>query len=88
MAAKGQLRLIRPRGAVQGPDLFELLQQKKSFASCHVIAYARQLAAGLAFIHGKRIILRDLKLENILVDPVRKGRGGWIPYSGAHDRVL
>jgi len=53
---------------VQGGDLLKHLQIKKRFKESAVQFYAAQIALAIGHLHSKRIIYRDLKLENILMN--------------------
>ena len=54
-----------------GGTLFELIQKTGALPEDEAKGLCRQLVSALAYLHGKRIIHRDLKLENIMLS---KGR--------------
>lgn len=56
---------------IDGGDLASLLQRSGRLAEETAAKYARQLCQGLAAIHNRDILHRDLKPQNILID----GRG-------------
>ena len=53
---------------VEGGDLFRHLAKKGKFNEKVARFYAAQVLVALGYLHKKRIIYRDLKLENILLD--------------------
>lgn len=42
--------------------------KEEGFTPLHVKSYLYQLVAGIAFCHGRRILHRDLKPQNLLID--------------------
>ena len=48
--------------------MYKILKSEKKFAEETVIFYAIQLIMAIDYLHHKKIIHRDLKLENIMVD--------------------
>jgi len=53
---------------IEGGDLFRHLAKKGKFKEKVARFYAAQVLVALGYLHKKRIIYRDLKLENILLD--------------------
>ncbi|XP_069490068.1 testis-specific serine/threonine-protein kinase 4 isoform X2 [Ambystoma mexicanum] len=54
---------LAPRG-----DVIRRLKRKGAFQECLAGKWFSQLARGMAYIHSKGIVHRDLKLENLLLD--------------------
>ena len=48
--------------------MFKNLKQVKRFPEEAVKFYAAQLASSLAYLHKQKLVHRDLKLENVLLD--------------------
>eukprot|EP00915_Cephaloidophora_sp_WS-2016_P004250 GHVH01005730.1.p1 GENE.GHVH01005730.1~~GHVH01005730.1.p1 ORF type:complete len:497 (+),score=39.58 GHVH01005730.1:146-1636(+) len=59
---------------LSGGELFVELSKKKRFKQERVAVYIRQILKGLAYIHGKGVVHRDLKCENILLDKRRNSK--------------
>ena len=53
---------------LSGGDLLGHLEKNKRFSEKRTQLYLAELSLGLFFLHGKGIIYRDMKPENILVD--------------------
>lgn len=51
----------------QGGDLFNFLQKNGNFTEDETAFYAVQIANMIRFLHEKKIVFRDLKLENICI---------------------
>lgn len=49
-------------------DMYDLLKKRK-FTSENCLFYFCEILCGLTFIHDKGLIYRDMKLENILINP-------------------
>ncbi|MCK4763008.1 MAG: serine/threonine protein kinase [Candidatus Aminicenantes bacterium] len=53
---------------VKGTDLEKVLDQKERLPIKHALKYFRQLLSALAFAHQNKIIHRDIRPSNILID--------------------
>ena len=53
---------------MQGGELFQHLRRQKKFSESQAKFYAASIVLGLAHLHNKNYIYRDLKLENLLLD--------------------
>ena len=58
---------------VQKGDMYKLLKKKKKLGEKEVKHLVFQLVSALSYLHGKGIMHRDLKLENLLLD-----EGNWL----------
>lgn len=65
---QSQTRLYFVMPFVKGGELYKILKQHKRLPEDVVRFYAAQIALAVGYLHGKGIMHRDLKLENILVD--------------------
>ncbi|XP_061355093.1 mitogen-activated protein kinase kinase kinase 3-like [Gastrolobium bilobum] len=54
---------------VSGGSIHKLLQQYGAFKEPVIQNYTRQIVSGLAYLHGRNTVHRDIKGANILVDP-------------------
>ncbi|XP_010547897.1 PREDICTED: mitogen-activated protein kinase kinase kinase YODA-like isoform X3 [Tarenaya hassleriana] len=54
---------------VSGGSIHKLLQEYGAFTEPVIQNYTRQILAGLAYLHGRNTVHRDIKGANILVDP-------------------
>ncbi|XP_073151550.1 mitogen-activated protein kinase kinase kinase 3-like [Henckelia pumila] len=54
---------------VSGGSIHKLLQEYGAFGEPVIQNYTRQILSGLAFLHGRNTVHRDIKGANILVDP-------------------
>ncbi|KAL3812990.1 hypothetical protein ACJIZ3_014258 [Penstemon smallii] len=54
---------------VSGGSIHKLLQEHGAFGEPVIQNYTRQILSGLAYLHGRNTVHRDIKGENILVDP-------------------
>lgn len=54
---------------VSGGSIYKLLQEYGQFGESAIRSYTQQILSGLAFLHAKNTIHRDIKGANILVDP-------------------
>jgi len=53
---------------LKGGELFTHLSKEKRFPEKRVKFYASQIALALGHLHDNKIIYRDIKPENILMD--------------------
>jgi len=51
-----------------GGELFYHLQKKKKFTEEEVIIYSAEIYIAFRYLHNKKIIYRDIKPENIILD--------------------
>ncbi|CAL1379795.1 unnamed protein product [Linum trigynum] len=54
---------------VSGGSIYKLLQEYGAFKEPVIQNYTRQILGGLAYLHGRNTVHRDIKGANILVDP-------------------
>ncbi|KAK7318445.1 hypothetical protein RJT34_03147 [Clitoria ternatea] len=54
---------------VSGGSIYKLLQEYGAFKEPVIQNYTRQIVSGLAYLHGRNTVHRDIKGANILVDP-------------------
>ncbi|KAJ4825932.1 Mitogen-activated protein kinase kinase kinase 3 [Turnera subulata] len=54
---------------VSGGSIHKLLQEYGAFKEQVIQNYTRQIVSGLAYLHGRNTVHRDIKGANILVDP-------------------
>ncbi|URE00847.1 hypothetical protein MUK42_21078 [Musa troglodytarum] len=54
---------------VSGGSIHKLLQEYGQFGEPAIRSYTQQILSGLAFLHAKNTVHRDIKGANILVDP-------------------
>lgn len=54
---------------VSGGSIHKLLQEYGAFREPVIQNYTRQILSGLAYLHGRNTVHRDIKGANILVDP-------------------
>ncbi|XP_074275335.1 mitogen-activated protein kinase kinase kinase 3-like isoform X2 [Silene latifolia] len=54
---------------VSGGSIHKLLQEYGPFKEAVIQNYTRQILAGLAYLHSRKTVHRDIKGANILVDP-------------------
>ncbi|KAI4351699.1 hypothetical protein L6164_006033 [Bauhinia variegata] len=54
---------------VSGGSIHKLLQEYGQFGELAIRSYTQQILSGLAFLHAKNTVHRDIKGANILVDP-------------------
>ena len=53
---------------IVGGELFTYLRTEKYFNSNRSMFYTAEIVLALEFLHGKSIVYRDLKPENLLLD--------------------
>ena len=53
---------------VPGGELFSLLRKQHKFERAAAIFYAAEIVCALDYLHSLRIVYRDLKPENLLLD--------------------
>jgi len=61
---------------VDGMDLFATLDVERRLPPADVRAVIRQLLQGVADLHGRGMIHKDLKLENVMIDRTPQMRSG------------
>ncbi|KAI4385204.1 hypothetical protein MLD38_003257 [Melastoma candidum] len=54
---------------VSGGSIHKLLQEYGPFTEPVIRNYARQITSGLAYLHTRNVVHRDIKGANVLVDP-------------------
>ncbi|KAG0486200.1 hypothetical protein HPP92_008295 [Vanilla planifolia] len=54
---------------VSGGSIHKLLQEYGQFGEPAIRSYTKQILSGLAYLHAKKTVHRDIKGANILVDP-------------------
>lgn len=54
---------------VSGGSIYKLLQEYGPFGESAIRNYTQQILSGLAYLHAKNTVHRDIKGANILVDP-------------------
>ncbi|KAE8717217.1 Mitogen-activated protein kinase kinase kinase YODA [Hibiscus syriacus] len=54
---------------VSGGSIYKLLQEYGPFGESAIRNYTQQILSGLAYLHAKKTVHRDIKGANILVDP-------------------
>ncbi|XP_052185067.1 mitogen-activated protein kinase kinase kinase YODA-like isoform X2 [Diospyros lotus] len=54
---------------VSGGSIYKLLQEYGQFGELAIRNYTKQILSGLAYLHAKNTVHRDIKGANILVDP-------------------
>ncbi|XVF51471.1 hypothetical protein PTKIN_Ptkin04bG0187700 [Pterospermum kingtungense] len=54
---------------VSGGSIYKLLQEYGQFGESAIRNYTQQILSGLAYLHAKKTVHRDIKGANILVDP-------------------
>ncbi|KAA8522421.1 hypothetical protein F0562_013218 [Nyssa sinensis] len=54
---------------VSGGSIYKLLQDYGQLGEVAIRSYTQQILSGLAYLHAKRTVHRDIKGANILVDP-------------------
>lgn len=59
---------------VEGHSLADIVDLRAPLEEADALAIARQLAIGLADIHGKNIVHRDIKSQNIMITPENQAK--------------
>lgn len=54
---------------VSGGSIYKILQEYGQFGELAIQSYTQQILSGLAYLHAKNTVHRDIKGANILVDP-------------------
>ena len=54
-----------------GGELFDYILKRRSLKEAEAQKYFSQLICALAYMHSQKIVHRDLKLENLLLDSER-----------------
>ncbi|XP_019240923.1 PREDICTED: mitogen-activated protein kinase kinase kinase YODA-like isoform X2 [Nicotiana attenuata] len=54
---------------VSGGSIYKILQEYGQLGELAIRSYTKQILSGLAFLHAKKTVHRDIKGANILVDP-------------------
>ncbi|XP_042516149.1 mitogen-activated protein kinase kinase kinase YODA [Macadamia integrifolia] len=54
---------------VSGGSIYKLLQEYGQFGELAIRSYTQQILSGLAYLHAKNTVHRDIKGANLLVDP-------------------
>ncbi|CAL9030149.1 unnamed protein product [Prunus brigantina] len=54
---------------MSGGSIYKLLQEYGQFGEIAIRSYTQQILSGLAYLHAKNTVHRDIKGANILVDP-------------------
>ncbi|KAL9242813.1 hypothetical protein vseg_016777 [Gypsophila vaccaria] len=58
---------------ISGGSIHKLLRDYGKFGESAIRSFTRQILSGLAYLHGRNTVHRDIKGANILVDP-----NGWV----------
>jgi len=53
---------------IQGGELYFHLKKQKTFRESLILIYAAEIFLAIEHLHKKKIIYRDLKLENVMID--------------------
>ena len=61
-------RIVHILQYAEGGELYEHLRREHYFKEPRARFYTAEITAALFYLHQKRIVYRDLKLENILLD--------------------
>ncbi|GAB2265179.1 hypothetical protein Dimus_000244 [Dionaea muscipula] len=54
---------------VSGGSIYKILQEYGKLGEVAIRSYTQQILSGVAYLHGKQTVHRDIKGANILVDP-------------------
>ncbi|PKI50740.1 hypothetical protein CRG98_028882 [Punica granatum] len=54
---------------VSGGSIYKILQEYGQLGELAIRSYTQQILSGLAYLHAKNTVHRDIKGANILVDP-------------------
>ena len=83
LASKTKIYLVLE--LVTGGELFDLLAKEKKFGEVKARHFFKQLVDGIMCCHGKGIVHRDIKLENLLLDANGDLKISDFGLSGLHD---
>ncbi|XP_078440936.1 LOW QUALITY PROTEIN: mitogen-activated protein kinase kinase kinase 3 [Wolffia australiana] len=75
---------------VSGGSIYKLLREYGPFSEPVIRSYAAQILSGLAYLHGRDTVHRDVKGANILVDPngvVKLADFGMAKHISSHNSI-
>ncbi|CAA6663867.1 unnamed protein product [Spirodela intermedia] len=75
---------------VSGGSIYKLLREYGPFSEPVIRSYAAQILSGLAYLHGRDTVHRDIKGANILVDPngvVKLADFGMAKHISSHNSI-
>ncbi|KAF0894689.1 hypothetical protein E2562_001981 [Oryza meyeriana var. granulata] len=75
---------------VSGGSIHKLLQEYSAFGEAVLRNYTAQILSGLAYLHGRNTVHRDIKGANILVDPngdIKLADFGMAKHISAHTSI-
>ncbi|KAA1095129.1 hypothetical protein PGT21_035851 [Puccinia graminis f. sp. tritici] len=68
-----------------GGELFDYLVEKTRFTEFEARRLFGQICLGLGYVHGKGVVHRDLKLENVLLD--ERCNPKMADFGGPHEQI-